>query len=77
MSDPINPDHYQGFTSGAQAIDITEHLTFNGGNAVKYLARSCRLDGHNKGDVLQDLQKAAWYVQREIERIQEKHASDV
>lgn len=71
MSDPVNhPAHYTGFSNGAEAIDITENLTFNTGNAVKYLARAGRTDGRVKGEVLEDLQKAAWYITREINRLQ-------
>lgn len=69
MSDAINPGHYQGFSNGAQVIDITENLTFNCGSAVKYLSRAGRVDGNNKGEILEDLKKAAWYVEREINRI--------
>jgi hypothetical protein len=69
MSDAINPDHYQGFSNGAEVIDITENLTFNAGNAVKYLCRAGRVDGRNKGAVVEDLEKARWYVQREIDRL--------
>ncbi len=69
--DAVNhPPHYGGFSNGAEVIDITEHLTFNGGNAVKYVARSTRKDGKNKGNVLEDLRKARWYIDREIERIE-------
>lgn len=68
--DTVNhPPHYK-FSNGAEVIDITEHLTFNGGNAVKYVARSTRQDGQNKGNVLEDLRKARWYIDREIERIE-------
>lgn len=68
--DAVNhPPHYK-FSNGAEVIDITENLTFNGGNAVKYLARSTRQDGQNKGNVLEDLRKSLWYVQREIERVE-------
>ena len=62
--------HYQGFSNGAEVLDIVENLTFNAGNAVKYLARSCRIDGANKGEVMQDLDKARKYVAREIERLE-------
>jgi len=69
--DVVNhPPHYGGFSNGAEVIDITENLTFNGGNAVKYLARSTREDGNNKGNVLEDLRKSLWYVTREIERVE-------
>lgn len=66
MNDPISPAHYQGFSNGAEVIDITECLPFNTGNAVKYLARAGRKDPARH---LEDLQKAAWYVDREITRL--------
>lgn len=69
-NDPVNPNHYQGFSNWAEVIDITENLTFNAGNAVKYLSRAGRIDGQNKGAILEDLRKAAWYVAREIDRIE-------
>lgn len=73
MTDPVNnPGHYSGFSNNAQPVDIAEHLTFNTGNAVKYLARAGRTDGHNKGEVLQDLHKAAWCITREINRLNEE-----
>ncbi len=61
--DPINPPHYTSHPSGVECIQITEHMNFNIGNAVKYLWRA-----GGKGDALDDLRKAAWYVAREIER---------
>lgn len=64
--DKINPPHYQGFSNGAQVIDITENLSFNAGNAVKYLARAGR---KSDAETLTDLRKAKWYVEREIERV--------
>ena len=37
--DMVNePPHYRGFSNGSEVIDIAENLTFNTGNAVKYLA---------------------------------------
>ncbi len=67
MSDAINPGHYsQGFSRGAEVIDITENLTFNRGNAVKYLSRAGKKDSAKE---LEDLQKARWYVDREISRL--------
>lgn len=75
-ADPTNPGYYQGFSGGAQAIDIAENLTFNTGNAVKYLARAGRVDGRVKGDRIQDLEKAAWYVNREIHRLKNDEGKD-
>ena len=64
MDDPVNhPRHYTGHPSGIECIEITEHLNFCVGNAVKYLWRAGL-----KGDDIEDLRKAAWYVQREIDR---------
>ena len=64
MDDPVNhPRHYTGHPSGIECIEITEHLNFCVGNAVKHLWRAGL-----KGDDIEDLRKAAWYVQREIDR---------
>lgn len=68
MSDPVNhPTHYaEGWSNGAEVIDITENLNFNRGNAVKYVARAGK-----KGDSeLEDLKKAQWYLAREIARLE-------
>lgn len=64
MSDSVNhPKHYTEHASGIECIQITEHMGFNLGNAVKYIWR-CDL----KKDAIEDLKKAVWYVQREIMR---------
>jgi hypothetical protein len=64
MSDAVNhPKHYTSHPSGVECITITEHMGFNVGNAIKYLWRA-----DEKGAALEDLKKAAWYVQREIQR---------
>lgn len=69
MSDPIDhPAHYaDGWSNRAEIIDITERLNFNRGNAIKYLARAGRKSPDTE---LEDLRKAAWYVRREIQRIE-------
>lgn len=65
MTDLINhPPHYTAHPSGVECIEITEHMGFNLGNAVKYIWRA-----DLKGNQLADLEKAAWYIQREISRI--------
>lgn len=66
LSDQINPSHYRGFSNGAQVIDIAERLNFNRGNAIKYIARAGR---KQDADTITDLEKAKWYLEREIERI--------
>ena len=69
MTDNINPKHYRGMSNGAEVIDIAENLTYNAGCASKYLARACRIDGDIKGNPAEDLLKARWYINREIERM--------
>ena len=62
--DPVNhPAHYTQHPSGVECIDVVEHMNFNLGNAVKYIWRS-----DMKGDPLENLRKAEFYIQREIER---------
>jgi hypothetical protein len=68
MSDSINPDHYK-FPGGAEVIGISEHLSANGAQAVQYIARATRQDGKIKGDPLEDLRKAEWFIKREINRL--------
>ena len=66
-NDPINPSHYKdGFSNGAQVIDITENLIGNRSNIVKYVARAGR---KNPATEMEDLEKARWYLDREIQRV--------
>ena len=70
MSDSINPDHYK--FNGIEVIQLTEQMSFNRGSAVKYLARAGTKPafGMSLGDAeLQDLLKAQFYVNREVERL--------
>jgi hypothetical protein len=62
--DPVNqPKHYRSHPSGIEVIEITEHMNFCIGNAIKYLMRA-----DYKNNAIEDLAKAAWYIQREIKR---------
>ena len=64
MKDNVNhPQHYNAHPSGIECIQVTEHMSFCVGNAVKYLWRA-----DHKGNDIEDLRKAAWYINREIER---------
>lgn len=64
MSEKVNhPKHYNSHPSGVECIDIAEHYTFNCGNAIKYIWRAGL-----KEDAIQDLEKAAWYLHREIDK---------
>lgn len=61
--DAVNhPKHYTTHPSGVECIQITEHMGFCLGNAIKYIWRA-----DLKQDAIEDLKKAAWYLQREIE----------
>ena len=71
VSDPVN--HPQHYTSSAaccpdcgrriQCIDVVQHMNFCVGNALKYLWRH-----ELKDSAIEDLQKAVWYINKEIER---------
>lgn len=64
--DPVNhPKHYTSHKSGVECIQIAEHYNFCRGNALKYLWRA-----GEKGNEIEDLKKAAWYIQREIQRLE-------
>lgn len=64
MDDPVNsPSHYKA--GGMEVIDIIEayELNYRLGNVVKYVLRADR-----KGKAVQDLKKAIWYLQREVNK---------
>lgn len=75
-NDMVNhPSHYTWLKEkcGIEVIDITRHLDFDTGNAVKYLLRA----GHkseegmtDKEKTIQDLKKAAWYINDRIKTIE-------
>lgn len=74
-ADNVNhPSHYTWLKDvcGVEAINICEHLGFNLGNAAKYILRA----GHKHEEGMtdnekrvQDLKKAAWYINREINNL--------
>lgn len=73
MSDPVN--HPQHYTFGKyEVIDVledwfaTDPLLWQVG---KYLARAGR-----KGDVLEDLKKARWYLDRKISKLEESQQTE-
>jgi hypothetical protein len=62
MNDPVNhPPHYTKHPSGIECIQITEHMNFCLGNAVKYIWRAGL-----KNNAIEDLEKAKWYIEKEI-----------
>jgi hypothetical protein len=62
VKDAINPQHYK--SGGLEAIDVIEafQLPFLTGNVIKYILRAGK-----KGDYLEDIRKALWYLNREVE----------
>jgi Protein of unknwon function (DUF3310) len=68
-NDAVNhPSHYTAY-NGLEVIDLTEQMNFNKGNAVKYV---CRAGLKDKTKEVEDLEKAVWYLQREIERVKKE-----
>lgn len=64
--DLINhPPHYNDHPSGVECIQIVEHMNFCLGNAMKYIWRAGLKNDKTKQE---DLKKAVWYLNREIER---------
>lgn len=61
-----HPSHYNSHPSGVECITIIEPMTLNVGNAIKYCWRAGLKPG---ADVITDLEKAVWYLQREIGRL--------
>ena len=69
MIDVVNhPPHYKS-DSGIESIDVIEGfgLNFHLGNVIKYILRHDK-----KGKPLEDLKKARWYLDREIEKLESK-----
>lgn len=68
--DNVNhPTHYCDHPSGIECIEITEHMNFTIGNAVKYLWRAGLKSDGDLSDIdkeIEDLQKAVWYINRRI-----------
>jgi hypothetical protein len=68
VTDPVNhPNHYGGADNPYEAIKVVEawSLGFHLGSVVKYISRAGK-----KGDALEDLKKARWYLDREIANLE-------
>ena len=64
-----NPQHYRDHPSGIECIDVIKHFNFCTGNAIKYLWRAGLKPGE---DTVDDLKKAVWYAQCELERVEKE-----
>ena len=72
--DPVNHPRNYAVYKGLEVIDLAEQLNFNRGNAVKYI---CRAGLKDPATEVEDLQKACWYIEREIKRIWAGHPDTV
>lgn len=73
MPEAINhPDHYGGAENPYEAIKVIEawSLGFCLGNTVKYISRAGK-----KGDRIEDLRKARWYLDREISNLEKANVA--
>ena len=63
-----HPEHYGGEDNPYEAIKVIEawDLGFNLGNTIKYVSRSGKKLPEKE---LEDLEKARWYLDREIEKL--------
>tara|TARA_Y100001937_G_C6924744_1_gene243329 strand:+ start:23 stop:253 length:231 start_codon:yes stop_codon:yes gene_type:complete len=64
-----HPNHYGGEENIYEAIKVIEawDLGFNLGNSIKYISRAGK-----KNNKLEDLEKASWYINREINKLKTK-----
>lgn len=74
MNDTVNhPSHYTSHPSGIECIDVTENYDFLVGNAIKYLWRAGikkEVGKEDKEKEIEDLNKAVWYINRKIAKLQ-------
>jgi len=71
-ADAVNhPKHYTDTPFGLEVIEITDKYDFSVGNALKYILRAGK-----KGDAVEDLEKAVWYLNHKIE-LMKKNGSSV
>lgn len=74
--DNVNhPSHYTWLKEkcGIEVIDITRHMDFNLGNAIKYILRAGHKKDyylHSKQKEIEDLKKAAWYINDKIKQLE-------
>ncbi len=69
-SDSVNhPSHYNNHPSGVECVVVSEHYMGNVSKAIDYIWRH-----EHKGNPVQDLEKAVWFLNREIRRLKEKQS---
>lgn len=65
-----HPEYYNKHPSGVECIEVVRHFSFNLGNVIKYIWRAGLKDDNV---VLQDLKKARFYLEDEIQRLEKKN----
>lgn len=68
-NDQVEHPPYYNWHPTVEAVEVCEAFSFNLGNAMKYIFRSG--GPVRKGDISTDLEKAIWYIRRELERIRD------
>jgi len=74
MNNVDHPKHYTSDPSGVECIEITKYRDFCIGNAIKYLWRAGLKEDSmlsQKDKTIEDLKKAIFYINKEIELIQQ------
>lgn len=74
MNNVDHPKHYTSDPSGVECIEITKYRDFCIGNAIKYLWRAGLKEDSMlslKDKTIEDLKKAIFYINKEIELIQQ------
>tara|TARA_R110001583_G_scaffold97083_2_gene241800 strand:- start:2897 stop:3130 length:234 start_codon:yes stop_codon:yes gene_type:complete len=70
-SNSVNhPSHYGGKNNTYEAIKVIDawDLNFNLGNTIKYISRAGK-----KIDIIEDLEKASWYLNRELNKLKNEN----
>lgn len=77
-----HPIHYTWLKDlcGVEVIDITRHMDFDLGNAIKYILRNGRKHEEGYEDIdkaIEDLQKAIWYINDEIRMLEKQKINEL
>lgn len=74
LSDPVNhPSHYTDRVPGIECIQVVENFDFCLGGAIKYIWRAGLKDPTKE---IEDLKKARWLLDREIQRLEKESQND-
>lgn len=75
MNNINHPIHYNSHPSGIECIEVARYMSFNLGNVLKYIwmhgNKRYETNPDELSNAIEDLEKAAWYLQNEIELLKE------